>query len=1317
MPRPLFDSPYIFGIHEPGGEPFMLAAGRPGWILFSEVLGHDPADLSGVDYTSYANQDLGIIVRLDHGDEPNGVIPHSSQYEAFARRVANFVGTSRGARIWVIGNEMNYAIARPGVKIDWSRHQTRRDGPPDVADPARRGLAVRFNALPDHSREIRTTRGAMISPGEVITPELYARCYRLCRDAIHRLPGHEDDLVLVGAVAPWNTQTIYPGNPNGDWVQYFQDILTILGAEGCDGFTLHAYTHGASPALIASQARLTPPFQNRHQHLRTYMDFMHAVPAALRHLPVFLTEVGQVQPWVNQNSGWVQALYGEINAWNQQPGAQQIRAAILYRWPALDRWHIDGKQGVIEDFRLSLRGDFRWRGSEAAPRHVEVVLPTPEADDLVIPASALISETSAPLHEAAPPADAQPLAVETADAAPTPRSERRRRGRRTLEAAPYAVEWLADNFPARLTTGETITAAITVRNAGALTWSWGGGNPFRLGYRYYRNRRVLTLPPSKDLRSDIPDDVMPGQTVVIPARIALPDAPGNYTLEIDLVHEGVAWFKERGATVLTRWLTVEAPANGVASDGSEALLPVRLFTDISRRLPRSEAPYARRNVNQIRYIVVNHTGAHPLLSLDRIARAHIRRGLPGIAYDFLIDAGGEILKVKEMEDVAQPDQPWSEQGVNICLAGDFDASAPPLAQLDAAGRLCAWLAQNMGLAADAIVGLGELTPSDSPGATFYKGARWKDVLARQVRLHLAALSTGALESDRTGEAERQLTELRDLNQGLAAQLTAVETRERTAQAMVKQLRQEVESLRQQIEAQPEAVEGGLRIYNLVERLPRHARRYTARQPADVQAIVVHDTGAAPDTPLEQLAALHRQNWPGILYDFVITAQGMVQQTQPLDVAPDTPEAYVRHAISIAFAGDFRSGGAPPPEQLAAGGALIVWLLTRFPHLTLAAVKGICESIETTSPGSEWMEGANWKQQLLAAARRAAGNLEDAPPTEALRSEITQLERQLAALLAERSAREEERLDRQGQIQQLQAELAAKAAGPMNFIVPLPPIQDIVEQLPKHTRLRYERRPLTQITHIAIHHTAAPAGVGPARIAEVHIAADPARGKEAWPGIGYHYFVHADGRIDQTNHLETAAYHLVRHNGYSVGVVFAGSFMNGKIPTSAQLRAGAHLVAWLMQELKIPLARVWGHREFPDNLTVCPGGEWTQGNRWRDLLFEQIGQIQQGAGLKTIRHYLLFPAGEAAAGELFVNALGYMAKFRPTAGFSIEEARSAEFVTIVGAEAGVSTASERQLADAGCKVERISGRTDDDTARLLVELARVGRRFRTFDVTL
>ncbi|OUC07432.1 hypothetical protein RY27_14955, partial [Litorilinea aerophila] len=192
-------------------------------------------------------------------------IPHSSLYEQFAQRVANFVATSRGCKIWIIGNEMNYAVERPGIQIDWSRHPTIHGPTPEESDPMRRGLPVRFNALPDHSTEIRTTRGAIIDPGEIITPELYARCYRLCREAIHRVPGHEDDQVLVGAVAPWNTQTIYGDNPNGDWVQYFRDILTLLGPDGCDGFTLHTYTHGPDPALIVSDEKLGPPFQQRHR--------------------------------------------------------------------------------------------------------------------------------------------------------------------------------------------------------------------------------------------------------------------------------------------------------------------------------------------------------------------------------------------------------------------------------------------------------------------------------------------------------------------------------------------------------------------------------------------------------------------------------------------------------------------------------------------------------------------------------------------------------------------------------------------------------------------------------------------------------------------------------------------------------------------------------------------------------------------------------------------------------------------------------------------------------------------------------------------
>ncbi|MBW7885416.1 MAG: N-acetylmuramoyl-L-alanine amidase [Caldilineaceae bacterium] len=257
--------------------------------------------------------------------------------------------------------------------------------------------------------------------------------------------------------------------------------------------------------------------------------------------------------------------------------------------------------------------------------------------------------------------------------------------------------------------------------------------------------------------------------------------------------------------------------------------------------------------------------------------------------------------------------------------------------------------------------------------------------------------------------------------------------------------------------------------------------------------------------------------------------------------------------------------------------------------------------------------------------------------------------------------------------------------------------------------------MSQISHIAVHHTAAPPRVSPARIAELHVAADPSRRKDAWPGIGYHFYVHEDGVIEQTNQLESVSHHVARHSGYSVGVVFAGSFMNGKIPTSAQLRSGAHLIAWLMQELKVPLARVWGHREFPDNMTICPGSEWTQGNRWRDLLFERVEQVQHGVGLKTTRHYMLFPAQEGAASELFANARVYFARFKPTVGFRADEARTAEFVTIVGSEAAVSATVERMLVESGCRVERVAGRDEAEASRLLAEMVRVGRRFRTFDV--
>lgn len=341
MPRPLFDSEYIYGLHDPGGEDIMLGQGAPGWVLFTEAVGFNPADMGGRNYGEWSSRGLGVMVRLNAGYDGVGTIPYERDYANFATRCANFVRNSQGARIWIIGNEMNHPIEWPGAQWNWNRFP-----PAPVSEDKR---------------------------GEMITPSRYVNCYRKVRAAIKDVPGHSDDQVLIGAVGPWNTLSKYEGNTTGDWVKYLADILTRLGPENCDGITLHAYTHGAEPALVRSDERMkTPEFSQRRWHFRVYQDFLAAIPANMRHLPAYITESNQGDDaWKNENKGWVQAAYGEIAAWNSQTAAStpKIRSLILYRYPKVgqDRWYITGKESVIEDFKAALAFGYKWTTAGGAP--------------------------------------------------------------------------------------------------------------------------------------------------------------------------------------------------------------------------------------------------------------------------------------------------------------------------------------------------------------------------------------------------------------------------------------------------------------------------------------------------------------------------------------------------------------------------------------------------------------------------------------------------------------------------------------------------------------------------------------------------------------------------------------------------------------------------------------------------------------------------------------------------------------------------------------------------------------------------------------
>lgn len=343
MSRLPFESEYLYGLHDPGGEHLMAAADRKGWILFTEAVGTDPSLHQGnPNYQALSDGGFGIIVRLNNGYYNAGTLPHSSQYENFARCCANFVANSPGGHIWVIGNETNMAAERPGVEISgWRGSET------DSARDFRDQLSV-FSASSRGS-------GDIVNPGETITPELYVRCYTLCRKAIRAVPGHGNDLILTGAVAPWNINS-------GDWIDYFRRIHEILGPSRCDGISLHTYTHGVGANLVLSDEKMQS-HPDRHYHFRAYQDFMQAVPNNMRHLPVYITEMDQDDAWsTERDQNWVQRAYGELDHWNQQPGHQQIRAAVLYRWPRLGdhKWWIAGNDGVTNDFKKSMEHGYRW---------------------------------------------------------------------------------------------------------------------------------------------------------------------------------------------------------------------------------------------------------------------------------------------------------------------------------------------------------------------------------------------------------------------------------------------------------------------------------------------------------------------------------------------------------------------------------------------------------------------------------------------------------------------------------------------------------------------------------------------------------------------------------------------------------------------------------------------------------------------------------------------------------------------------------------------------------------------------------------------
>lgn len=534
----------------------------------------------------------------------------------------------------------------------------------------------------------------------------------------------------------------------------------------------------------------------------------------------------------------------------------------------------------------------------------------------------------------------------------------------------------------------------------------------------------------------------------------------------------------------------------------------------------------------------------------------------------------------------------------------------------------------------------------------------------------------------------------------AVRLKLVGSETWVSRSKIAQLKARVEELRKR---PPVIGPDGPPMEDIVEELPRHAeKRYPTRALGDIDQIVIHHTATKPTVTPQRLAEyqVRKLDRAGTIYHFVVAADGTIYKTNELETVSDHAFDRNQRSVGVCFPGNF-TDAIPPVVQLEAGGQLCAWLLGLL-RLSTSQIVGLREFVNTASPGKQWLSGQRWKDQLLVEVEAV----------------LKASEEDQSALIA--SLRE--------QIEALQAEIEKLKKEPPTPPTPpepepgrisSPPIEDLIDKLPKHKEKTYNTRPLSDIQTLVIHHSAVPPTVGPRRIAQYHV------NSQDWPGIGYHFLIGEDGTIYQSNALETMSIHAgSKGNPWGVGICFLGRFMSGVLPPAPQLQAGAHLTAWLLQELGLEIEAIKGHQELLK--TACPGDKWNKGQKWKEMLRQEVIVVQEEAsrpepppppppGAKPLYHYMLFWAHDGRWAEKdWLNAQGYIGAFRPTVGFSANDAAQAEYVTIVGGPLGVSKDVEDWLKSVGCKVDRLAGEDEADTKRLLDELVQEGRRFQNLD---
>lgn len=175
------------------------------------------------------------------------------------------------------------------------------------------------------------------------------------------------------------------------------------------------------------------------------------------------------------------------------------------------------------------------------------------------------------------------------------------------------------------------------------------------------------------------------------------------------------------------------------SPGASRLLdapPFEIINQLGRLPQHATQRYPNRSLDQIRHLIIHHSGVPATVGPEVIAGYHVTDlNWPGIGYHFIIDDAGHIHQTNPITVAAYHARQFNSSGIGIALLGNFSHATPQAAQLDATAYLCAWLITGLGLTPEAIKGHRELIAVNCPGEHWLQGPAWKySLLGRVERL-------------------------------------------------------------------------------------------------------------------------------------------------------------------------------------------------------------------------------------------------------------------------------------------------------------------------------------------------------------------------------------------------------------------------------------------------------------------------------------------------------------------------------------------------------------------------------------------------------